>query len=218
MKNLKPFTSFFVFLYLLFVLMHALEALWNGTIFTYMDDPLGLAQMRFFYSPMEVVIKIRFWLNLAAYVPLCFFLAYWNQLVKTHRFGKSYHLLIVLLAFLPIANYELLYIIWRDLNKTLYKQAGKRSGSSDLLIVFIWILSILLLVIPLLVPYFTTYSNNQVSITTVARYSILVTVVHSVCRLLSSLLFLFYFLGLKQAIKELPDPERKIGEHELLDE
>lgn len=218
MKHLKHFTSFFLFLYLLLVLLHAMESIWNVCVFTSMDDPSGLAKMHVFYSPMELVIKIRFWLNLAAYAPLCFFLAYWNQLVKKHQFGKRYHLLIVLLAFLPVANYVLLYLIWIDLNKTLYKQAGKRSGNSDLLIVFIWILSILLLVIPLLVPYFTAYSNNQVSITTVAHYSILMTVVHSVCRLMSSLLFLFYFLALKQAIKELPDPERKIGAHELLDE
>lgn len=217
MTNLKHFTVFFLFSYLLLLLMGIVESVWYAGIFTSMNDTLGWERLSNFYPLMEQEVRIHFWLKLLSYISLFFFMVFWNHLVKKHRLGKGYHVLIILLGFLPLVNYALLYVIWRDLNKALYIRAGKRYSRSDQLIIFIWISTVLTSVLPFLVPFFSTYYSSSVSITMIAYYSTLLTFIHSVCLAIISLLLLLYFLGLKQTILLLQDSDRKIDDHELLD-
>lgn len=215
MTNLKRFTVFFLFSYILLSLMSALESVCYGSLLANMHTNSGMTRSDFFYSMMEHEIRVHYWLKLLTYISLFFFMAFWNHLVKKHQFGKGFHVLIILLGFLPLVNYVLLYVLWRSLNKTLYIRAGKNYNKSDQLIILIWILNFIAAIIPLLAPYLAMNSRGSVSITTIAHFTVLMSWIHVLFQLMISLFLLFYFIGLMRVVKNLPDTEEIMAENAL---
>lgn len=218
MQNLKRMTIFFIILYTLFVLINALEFSWNEIVFAHRKDFLQSEELLSFSLWMRWERDIHFWLNLLGYLTLFLFLIICNRFVRRNNLGKGYHFLLVLLAFFPIANWFLLYMIWRKLNKIIFTYMGRSFRRADQFIILIWILMLVGAISPIFVPLLTMYSNSSESVSMAMNFSYWGSLIRSVYLLIVSLLFLFYFLAFRRTIQSIPNHDEIIRESQLLDE
>ncbi len=217
MRSLKRITIFFILLYVFFILINALEFGWNEYVFTHRKDFLQSERLRSFSLWMRWERSLHLWLNLLAYLTQFLFLIICNRFVRRNNLGKGYHFLLVLLAFFPIANWFLLYMIWRKLNKNIFIYLGRSFKRVDQLIILIWISTLIGAVSPFFVPLFSMYSNSSESVSMAMNFSYWGSLIHSIYLLIVSLLYLFYFLGFRRAIQSMPISEEIIRESQLLD-
>lgn len=218
MQNLKRIIIFLIVLYLLFVLLNVLELGWNEFVFTHRKDFLRSKELLSAALWMRQERNLHFWLNLLAYVSQFLFLILCNHFVRRNSLGKGYHFLIVLLAFFPVANWFLLYIIWRKLNQVIFTYAGSSFRRTDSLIILIWVLTLIGTISPIFIPLFTMYSNSPESVSMAMNFSHWGSLIHSVYLLIVSFLYLFYLLGIRKAIQSIPDSGEIILESQLLDD
>lgn len=218
MQNLKRTITFFVILNSLFVLMNALEFFWQQHLFRFRGDYHSSIELQYFSLFMRREENVHFWLNLLAYLILFLLLFFCNRFIKKQNLGKGYHVLLVILGFLPIANWFLLYIIWRKSNRILFEYAGMNYKRSDQFIIIIWVLTLVAAISPLIVPIFTMYSRSPESVSEVMYYSGFASIIRSLYLIIMSFLFLFYSLSFKRAINNVKDPVKIITESQLLDD
>lgn len=197
---LKRITIVFLGLFTFFVLASILESVSYGMIYS----------GKIFHSDQFLLFlkyegRLHFWLNVCAYILHAVFLLIANRFVKKRLGDKGFHFLIVLLAFLPIANYFLLYMIWIKLNRSVFDYSGTNANQSKWNIITIWVLTLiaetLSLFLPLLMPVFYRY----MSIVEIGEFSMLRIFMISICQLLISVFYFLYYLQFKRVLDRSED-------------
>ncbi|MNU54892.1 hypothetical protein D3C71_439560 [compost metagenome] len=211
MHNLKLIAKSFIVLYILFILINVLELFWNGFLF------FDSHKMDFLSSLIKIEKKVHYCANIFDYALQCVFLLFMNHFVKKNEVGKGYHFLIILLAFVPLVNWFLLYIIWRKLNQAVFTSFGTNPMRSDRKIVFIWILILTSLIIAILMSVILFYSKSPELVSLVNRLEGLGPVVRSVFLLFVSFTYLFYFLEFNSMVSDKTPEAVIIRENQLLD-
>jgi len=217
MKNLKWITSLNLVLYGLFICVNILELIWNGYIYSLGNKWIISESMSFSTFFMKSEIKVHTILNWTSLVALILFLVFANRFVKKNDLGKSYHFLIVILAFVPFVSYFLYYIIWRKLNQSVFRYLGGSVKESDRVIVLIWILELSVILGSVLLTSVQYYSNSPELVSLATRLKDFELIAHSVYLLILSILYLFYFVHFKKRIMQGESGVRDMSENELID-
>lgn len=213
MKNLKWITYLNLVLYGLFICLNLVELIWNSNLYSWGPD-LHTSGSSFF---MKAELLIHDILNIVATVAIILFLMFCNYFVKKNELGKSYHFLLVLLGFFPIANYFLLFIIWRKLNQSLFNYFGMSYKSTDRLIVLLWVLELSYVLCPTLITIAQYYSHNPELVMLVSKLTILGPIARSVYLFVISVFYVSYFIGFKKGMKKSESGVRDMIENELID-
>lgn len=166
---------------------------------------------------MKSEIKVHTILNWISLIALILFLVFANRFVKKNDLGKSFHFLIVLLAFFPFVSYFLYYIIWRKLNQSLFMYLGDSAKESDRVIVLIWIFELSVILCSVLLTSVQYYSNSPELVSLATRLKDFELIAHSIYLLLLSILYLFYFIHFKKGIMKHEGGVRDMIENELID-
>ncbi len=211
LNNLKVVTIILLVVYVLFMLMNFLKGIWDWTFY------FGNGELNSFLKFKNYMGKFHLLIYVLIYILEIIFMLVLNQLVKKQGIGKGYHLLIVLLSFLPVANIFLFYMIRRKLNKQLFAYSEMNVRKSDLKIVATWILMILFIIYTFLIPLIMFYAavpelvsiaNDQL------RYSIFVTDCYF---LTTSLIWVLYCLEFKQVLNKIDLNRSGMASTQLLD-
>ncbi|AEA45422.1 hypothetical protein Fluta_3450 [Fluviicola taffensis DSM 16823] len=194
------------------MLMNFLKGIWDWTFY------FGNEEWFFLIRFANYTGKFHFLIYGLIYILEIIFVLALNRFVKKHRIGRGYHLLIVLVSFLPLVNLFLFYILKRKLNKQLFTFSGMNSLRSDRKIVAIWILMILLVIyIFIIIPFLTFYVDIPELVSGAVYYSHISIVVTDCCFLTISLIWFFYYREFKRMLNVLDLNRSGIRNTQLLD-
>ncbi len=211
LKYLRIVTIILLIVYVLFMLMNFLKGIWDWTFYFGNGELNSLIRIKNYMGKFHLVIYVLI------YILEVVFLLVLNRLVKKYGIGKGYHFLIILLSFLPVANCFLFYIIKRKLNKQLFTYSEMSVRRSDLKIVTTWVLMILFIIYTFLIPLLMFYVVEPELVSGADYYlhfSILVTDCYF---LITSLIWLLYYLEFKQVLNKIDLNRSGIGNTQLLD-
>ena len=221
MKNLRLITNIHLVFYCVFILLNFAElgfycreyALYGGKIIIFKKardiDSIGsvLEWELFFHSVLNYVSLL---------VPI-FQLLIYNDFVKKQTNEKSYHVLWILTAFIPLVHYFWYFILWRKLNRSIFVSVGKDPRVSDRKIGAMWgmvLISLLLYFFSSLIFYYL------VSVGPVGSFHFrrLSSILNSTYLLSFSIIGMSYFMEFRRKItgKNVLNPE--LSENHLLDD
>lgn len=211
LKYLRIVTIILLIVSILFMLMNFLKGIWDWTFYFGNGELNSLIRIKNHMGKFHLVIYALI------YILEIVFLLVSNRLVKKYGMGKGFHFLIILLSFLPIANCFLFYIVKRKLNKLLFTYSGMGVRKSDLKIVTIWILMILFIIYTFLIPLLMFYVVEP-KLVSVADYYLHFSILATDCHfLITSLIWLLYYLEFKQMLNKIDLNRSGIGNTQLLD-
>lgn len=216
MQNLKRIINLNTIFYAVFILLNLIELSWYSNQLSHYYHKIVVHKK---ISETEVLIQAEVsfhsFLNVASYVLTIVQLFFFNRYVKRNNLGKSYHWLIILVAFIPVVHYFLYYFIWLKLNKLIMHSFGKKSTSSDRKIILIWVLVLVVSIFSLIYPYLSAYIAATQGIFSVSRL-IMITVIFNVTVLLMvSIIELFYLVEFRKVLK---NAGGELSENQLLDD
>ncbi len=194
---LKRITIVFLGLFTFFVLANLLDTICYGMI--YSGKVFHSEMFRLF---VKYEGKLYFPLNVCSYILQVVFLLVANRFIKNRQLDKGYHFLIILLAFVPVVNFFLRFIIWKKFNRQLFNYSGTESRKSDRKIITIWVLTLIgesykwtmYLLFPVL--------SMQLSVSDVADVSILLSFTAKICYLMITILYFLYYLEFKRTLEK----------------
>ena len=192
---LKRITIIFLVLFTFFMLATLLESVCSGMI--YSGKSFHSDKFRLF---LEYEGRLYFGLNVCAYILHLVFLLIANSFVKKRLGEKGTHFLMVLLAFLPIANYFLRYIIWRRLNRQVFNYSGVAWIKSDRKIKAIWILTLTSETLGLLLPFLMPFFYRYMTVTEIGEFSMFRIFIITICQLFVSIFYFLYYLEFKKVL------------------
>ncbi len=212
LKYLKGIAIMLMIANVFFMFMNFLKGIWdwtfhfgNGGLVAFIRFANGLGKA---YSVMYILI----------YILEISFIIILNRFLKKQGIGKGYHILILLLSFLPVVNLFLFYIIKRKLNQQLFAYSEMNGARSDRKIVVIWILMILLITyIFIILPFLTFYVNIPELVSEAAYYSHISIVVTDSCFLVISFTWFLYYLEFKRMLGKVDLTHTPVNNNELLD-
>ena len=212
LKYLKGIVIAFMTLYILLVLLNFLETIWHGTV-QFMN---GISDFWMYIKYYEG--KVHFCANIFNYLLFIIFLIIANRFVKEHDDIKGYHFLIVIIAFLPLINYVLLYIVWRRLNKQIFIYCDVDWRNSNRKIKVIWILEVISIIYLISFPFLMSYLYWLMPVSKVSFYLSLLKTVGKIYYLIVSVLYLFYFMELKRLLNWTESKTDRLNNTSLLDD
>ena len=164
LNSLRRITLILLIAYMLFTLMNFLKGAWNFAF-------------HFNYEELSPPIKFQNYagkFHLAVYVSVYLleivFMLILNRFVRKNRIGKGYHVLIVLLSFLPLANCFLFFMLKRKLNKQLFECSGISGKTSDRKLITAWVLIIIFVLSSLIAPLLMMYLSSPEAVSEVSYY------------------------------------------------
>lgn len=215
MQNLKRITHINIILYAVFIVLNLIELLWySHQLSVYYHKIVVHKKISDTEALIQVEVMVHSILNIVSYLLMIIQLFFFNQYVKRNGLGKSYHWLLILVAFIPVIHYFLYYFIWRNLNKSILDSFGKKSKSSDRKIILIWVLVLIVSILSLIYPYLSAYIAATEGIFSVSRF-VMIQVIFNVTVLLTvSIIELLYLMEFR---KELKNADEGLSEDQLLD-
>lgn len=217
MKGIRITSSILIVFYILFIGINALETVWNGVVWLFLNQLQMSSNLEFYVSAMSIEAKVHDFMDVSAYLVLFLFIVFCNRFIKRNSLGKGYRFWIVLLGFLPVVSYVAGFIIWRKVNRVLLDSTGKSYKKYDRLIVVIWILNLLVLVISVVSYIILFYSKSPEAVSAMMHYSRYTSFFYAIYMLFASLIYLFYFLGFKREMNHIMNIKNGITENQLLD-
>lgn len=200
---LKRIAIVMLVLFACLLLMNLLEVLlWLGVIYSGYSFDFSDNLMLF----LKYEDRASFYVNSSTYILQIVFLLIANRFVKNWRGEKGFHFLIVLLAFVPVVNYFLRFIVWRKCNRSVFDYSGVEWRKSDRKIKTIWVLTLISetfrLIFPFLVPFFYYY----LTVVEVGKLSIGINFTREIVQLLICIIYLGYYLEFKRALDKSVPP------------
>lgn len=212
LKYLKVITIILLISNTLFIGMNSLKGFWDWT-FYFGNGGWGpfIRFANYLGKSYSVVYGLLYILE------ICFLIGL-NHFVKKQRIGKGYHILIILLSFLPVLNLILFYILKRKLNKKVFDHSRMDGVRSNWKISFIWILMILLVIfVFIIVPFLTFYITVPEVVSTASYYLHYSYLVTDCCLLITSLIWFFYYLEFQRMLDRIDLTQALINDNSLLD-
>ncbi len=217
MQNLKRINYLNLVLYGLFICFNLLEIGWNGYNYSLGNKLITSDQMSSMNTWMYIEIGSHKILNFVALAVIVVFLLLCNRMVKKNDLGKSFHFLLILLGFFPIASFFLYYIIWRRLNQNLFKYFGGSYKESDRIIVVIWVFELSYRGGAILVWIAGFYSNNPEFVSKITALKDLEPLIHSFYLLAISVLYFLYCMNFHRGIVKSESGIRDLIKNDLID-
>lgn len=190
---LKRITLVFLGLFTFFILANLLEVICYGAIYS------GHTFADTFIRFTNYEGRLYFWLNICSYILHFIFLLIANHFVKSKLREKGTHYLIILLAFVPIVNYFLRFIIWRRLNKKLFDYSGTKWTKSDLKIKFIWILTLISETYRL-IPFLGPLIYYSMTISEAGKLFMFINLTLKIIHVLICIIYFLYYLEFKRML------------------
>jgi hypothetical protein len=217
MQNLKRINYLNLALYGLFICFNLLEIGWNGYTYSLGNKLIILDRMGSLNKFMQIELGIHTILNFVSLAVLIAFLLFCNRMTKKNDLGKSFHFLLILLGFFPIASLFLYYIIWRRLNQNLFKHFGVSYKESDRIIVGTWVLELSYRGGAIFFWIAGFYSNNPEFVSKITYLKELEPLIHSVYLLVVSVLYFLYYLNFHRGILKSQSGIRDLIKNDLID-
>lgn len=213
LNYLRSITLILLVVYMLFTLMNFLKGVWNFAFhFNYgeLGPPIKFQN---YAGKFHLVVYV------SVYLLEIVFMLILNRFVRKNGIGKGYHVLIVLLSFLPLANCFLFFMLKRKLNKQLFDYSGISGKMSDRKLIAAWVLIIIFVLSSLIAPLLIMYLSSPEAVSEVShnwgRFSLLITDSYF---LSTSLIYLFYYLEFKKMLHKLDLMRNDISDNQLLDD
>ena len=197
--------------YVPFSLMNFLKGIWDWAFYVGFGELDSLIKFQNYAGNLHLTVYVSVYL-----LEIIFMLAL-NRFVKRNGIGKGYHVLIVLLSFLPLANCFLFFIFKRKLNKQLFAYSGMNGVGSDRKVIVSWVLMIVFIVFAILIPVLIFYLGSPELVLKAAYFMRFSTLAVDGYFLISSLIYFFYYLEFKRMLNKLDLMHTQINDNALLD-
>lgn len=200
---LKRIAIVMLVLFAFMLLMRLLEALllggmiYSGYTFDYPDNLMLFVQYE---------SRASFYVNISTYILQVVFLLIANRFVKKRQGEKGFHFLIVLLAFIPVVNYFLRFIIWRKFNKQVFNYSGVEWRKSDRKIKTVWVLTLISETFRLIVPFLVPFFHYYLTVLEVGKLSIGINFTREIVQLLICIIYFLYYLEFKRTLDKADPP------------
>jgi hypothetical protein len=215
MQNLKRITFINIILYSIFIVLNIIELIWysNQMVVNYhriiMHNKISSTE-----ALIQVEVTVHTVMNFVSYGVTMIQLFLFNSYVKRNNIGKSYHWLLIAVAFIPVIHFFLYYFIWRKLNRSILNSIGKRSKSSDRKIILMWVVVLIVSIISLIYPLLSDYVAATHGIFGSARLARMYVVFNALVLLCVSVIELLYLIEFQ---KELRNVGEELAENQLID-
>lgn len=215
MKNLKRIININIIFYAVFIVLNLIELFWYSYQLSYYYNKIVVHKK---ISETEILIQVEasfhIFLNFASYALTIIQLFFFNHYVKRNNLGRSYHWLLILVAFIPVIHYFLYYFIWLKLNRLILNSYGKKSNSSERKIVLIWVLVLIVSTLSFIYPFLSAYIASTEGIFGVSRFAMINVIFNVAVLLLVSIIELLYLIEFRNALKNV---DKELSENQLLD-
>lgn len=213
LNYLRRITLILLAVYLLFALMNFLKGIWNFAFHFSFGEVSSLIKFQNYAGKFHLGVYV------SVYLLEIIFMLILNRFVRKIGIGKGYHVLIVLLSFLPLANCFLFFMLKRKLNKQLFDYSGISGKMSDRKLIGAWVLIIIFVLSSLIAPLLVMYLSSPEAVSEVSynwgRFSWLISDSYF---LSTSLIYLFYYLEFKKMLHKVDLMRNGISDNQLLDD
>lgn len=215
MQNLKRITNINIVLYTVFIVLNIIELIWySNQLFVYYHKIVVREKISITEALMQAEVTFHSIMNFVSYGVTLIQLFLFNHYVKRNHLGKSYHWLLIIIAFIPLVHYFLYYFIWRKLNRSILNSFGKKNESSDRKIILIWILVLIVSLLSLIYPFLSAHVAATEGIFGSARFARIQVIFNVVVLLSVSVIELLYLMEFRNALK---NADEELSENQLLD-
>jgi hypothetical protein len=192
--------------------MNFLKGIWDWAFH------VGYGELSTLIKFQNIAGKFHLAVYVTVYLMEILFMLALNHFVKKNGIGKGYHVLIVLLSFLPVVNCFLFFILKRKLNKQLFAYSGVSVRWSDGKLIAVWILMIVFVIMAILIPVMIFYLSSPELVSKTAYYMRYSTLAVDGYFLTTSLIYFFYYLEFKRMLNKVDLLKSGISDNQLLDD
>ena len=215
MQNLKRITTINIILYAVFIALNLIELIWYSDQLSYYYNKIVVhKKISSTEALMQMEVVFHSVLNLVSYGLMIVQLFFFNHYVKRNNLGKSYHWLLLVLAFIPVIHYFLCYFIWLKLNKLILDSVGKKAKNSERKIILMWVFVLMVSTLSLVYPYWSEYVHVTEGVFALSKLAMIYTIFNIVVLLIVSVIELLYLMEFRN---ELKNADEELSEEQLLD-